>query len=73
MKNETSAAKVELYNIIGKINGRSCAVASGWLVARYIGGTRRANTLRDFGRDEAGARVYAELWNGPDRDAIVNP
>lgn len=57
-----SAAKVELYNIIGKINGRTCAVANGWKVARYEG-SRRVETLKDCGRDEQAARAYAGEWN----------
>jgi hypothetical protein len=51
MNSTKNAAWVELYNIIGKINGRSCAVANGYYVAfRAAGGcVQRVK----FERDEA--------------------
>lgn len=61
-------ARVELYNL--HEHGRP--VGNGWLVAKVLPDGRRANTLRVFGRNEAEARAYAELWNGPELDAEVN-
>jgi hypothetical protein len=58
----TGHARVELYNIIGKIDGRVCTVANGWKVARYEGATRREE-LQDFGHDEKAARAFAAEWN----------
>lgn len=60
--------KVELYNIC--CNGR--AVGNGYQVARYTADGRRMNTLKQFAGDKAAARAYAELWNGPELDNVVN-
>lgn len=51
-------AKVELYNICEG----SRVVANGFYVGRYTLSGRRVATMKDFGRDEAGARAYADLW-----------
>ena len=59
----TERARVELYNVIGKLGGHLCAVANGWKVFRYVDGVRHQQ-LGDFGRDEGKARAYAEAWNG---------
>lgn len=72
---ERTVAKVELYN---HWNKGSKFPGNGYYVAAYepipcVGtGFRRLRTLKDFGRDEAAARAYAELWNGPELDAKVN-
>jgi hypothetical protein len=70
-----TAAKVELYNRFVRISPTSRKerlAGNGYYVAAYVG-TQRLRTLKDFGADEAGARAYAELWNGPELDAAVNP
>jgi len=76
MKTTTgNVVKVELYNLW--IKGAKFA-RNGFYVGLYeptpgVGtGFRRLRTLKDFAADEGGARAYAELWNGPERDAIVN-
>lgn len=64
-------ARVELYNKIGKINGRSCTVGNGFAVARFEllpGGElpRRCARLMDCGTGETAerdAREYAARWN----------
>jgi hypothetical protein len=53
-----NAAWVELYNIIGKINGRTCAVGNGYYLAfrNEHGGVTRIK----FERDEAGAKAFRD-------------
>lgn len=62
-RTETEIARVELYNLCER--GR--AVGNGWYVARYLvsedGSSRRADTLRNYGRDEGVARLFAAWWN----------
>jgi hypothetical protein len=59
--NGISTAVVELYNLY--VPNRRFPT-NGFYVAKYIDGCRH-NTLRDFKGDEAEARAYAALWNGP--------
>ncbi len=53
-----NAAWVELYNIIGRINGRSCAIANGFYVAfrQPNGGVQRIK----FERDEQTAYAFRD-------------
>ena len=70
MSNATKTAagtklRIEIYNLIGKIDGRTCAVGTGWMCVKYTADGRRMGTVRQFGADESAARAYLELWNGP--------
>lgn len=75
MTARTTVAKVELYNLWTK---GAKFPKNGFYVGLHeltpgIGcGFRRLRTLRDFSQDQAAARAYAELWNGPEWDKAVN-
>jgi hypothetical protein len=58
--NGLSTAVVEIYNLFKP--GRRFP-GNGFYVAKYVNGCR-GETLVDFKGDEAGARAYADLWNG---------
>lgn len=56
--------RVELYNVVykGTTKHGSPRFSNGWLVARIVDG-RRAETVKRFETDEAGARKFCDGLN----------
>jgi hypothetical protein len=57
MVSEMVKKTLELYNLIGKINGRTCAVGNGYLVRVVENGKTE---FVKFGSDKAAARAFAK-------------